>query len=83
MERGLTMDKTFYYQFLDRLKSDCLYYINTQSSAKYLYFQDVKEHILEMKRIYTSFAPCDRPEWLTMDDILDLEKKMLFIEKNK
>lgn len=77
------MNKTFYYQFLDRLKGDCLYYINTQSLEKYLYFQNVKEHIREMKKIYSSFAPGDRPEWLTIDDILEFEKKMLFIEKNK
>jgi hypothetical protein len=38
---------------------------------------DEKEQIENMKAIYNSFPDEDKPEWLTMDQILEYEKRMV------
>jgi len=68
----------FNYQMLDRLKSDCRYYLGCGNrSKKYLYYKDEQEHINKMKEIYNSFPSNEKPEWLTYEQILDYEKSMV------
>lgn len=71
-------DEEFRYQLLDRLKSDCLYYLGYGNrKSKHLWSLDEKEHIEKMKALYNSFDDDKKPEWLTYDQILDFEKRMI------
>jgi len=70
--------KRFNYQMLDRLKSDCEYYLGYgNSSKKHLHYKDEQKHIDEMKKLYNSFPKDKKPEWLTYEQILDYEKTMI------
>ena len=53
-------DSVFRYQLLDRLRSDCEYYLNYGN-------RHPKED--------------EKPEWLTMDEILEYSKKMIAQEE--
>lgn len=63
------------YMFLDRMKQDCEYFIgNGNRDTKHLFYNSVKEHIESMKELYNSLK--EKPEWLSMEDIEEFEKKM-------
>lgn len=62
------------YQMLDRLRQDCEYFLNNQRSEKALWTGNVKDQIAKMKELYNQIK--EKPEWLTMQDIEDYEKKM-------
>lgn len=63
------------YMFLDRMKQDCKYFLgNGNRNIKYLFGNSVKEHIESMKELYNSLK--EKPEWLSMEDIEEFEKKM-------
>lgn len=63
------------YMFLDRMKQDCKYFLgNGNRHTKYLFGNSVKEHIESMKELYNSLK--EKPEWLSMEDIEEFEKKM-------
>ena len=67
------------YSMLDRLKSDCNYYLgygNRHPSR--LIDNSVATHIEEMRRRWNAFPEDAKPEWLTMEDINKYEKEMLF-----
>ena len=65
----------FNYQLLSRLKSDCEFFLgNGNRKEKYLWALSVDAQIEKMKELY-NLVP-EKPEWLSMDDILDYEKKM-------
>lgn len=69
-------DKGYPYAMLDRMKSDCEYYLGYGNrSSKYLWGKDPKQHIEIMKAIYNRLDP--KPEWLTIDKINEYEKNML------
>ena len=58
----------FIYQLLDRMRSDCEYYLgygNRQS--KWLYGKNPTDHIQIMKELFNKLP--ETPEWLTMEDI--------------
>lgn len=68
----------FNYQMLNRLQSDCKYYLGYGNrNKKYLCYKDEQEHINEMKKLYNSFSDDEKPEWLTWNQILDYEKAMI------
>lgn len=70
-------EKSFQYMMLDRLRSDCDYYLGY--GHRYpgaLYCEDEKEHIEHMKKIWLSFAKDEKPEWLTWEQIENYEKEM-------
>ena len=68
----------FNYMMLDRLKSDCDYYLGYGNKNKSrLYYNDEQKHIEEMKKLYNSFADNEKPEWLTYEQILNYEKAMV------
>ena len=65
----------FNYQLLSRLKSDCDYFLGCGNrQEKYLWASSVDAQIEKMKELY-NLVP-EKPEWLSMDDILVYEKKM-------
>jgi len=70
--------RSFDYQMLGRLKSDCEYALYAaKNSGKlfldHLYYKSVKDHIAEMKKLYNSFSDSEKPEWLTLGQINDYE----------
>ena len=67
----------FRYQFLSRLQQDCRYYLgNGNRNKRHLFYLDEKQQIKEMKRIYKSFTPDQKPRWIKYKDILKLQFKM-------
>ena len=69
-------DAEFYYQFLDRLRSDCAYYLgNGGRYHGYLWTGDEYEQIELMRAVY-KVLPVP-PEWLTWEQINEIAKKML------
>lgn len=68
--------KKFHYMMLSRLQMDCEYFLGYGNRhVKHLWADTVQEHIAEMKRLY-KLLPV-KPEWLSMDEILDYEANML------
>jgi hypothetical protein len=68
-------NNTFKYQMLSRLQMDCDYYLgNGNRHTKFLWADNEKDHIQEMKDIYNSLDK--KPEWLTWEEILQYEKRM-------
>lgn len=74
-------DDTFRYQMLDRLRTDCNYYLgNGNRYAKHLWTGDEKEQIKVMKALWESFSDNGKPEWLSYEDILEYQKQMVGVE---
>jgi hypothetical protein len=68
----------FNYMMLDRLRSDCDYYLGYGNrSKKRLCYEDEQQHINRMKELYNSFPEDGKPEWLTYEQILSYEKAMV------
>ena len=73
----VTHDEKYRYMLLDRMRSDCAYFLgNGNRHAKYLWAGNVEDQIADMKMLWSSFKPCEKPEWQTMEDIESLEKRM-------
>lgn len=73
----LTHDEKYRYMLLGRMRSDCTYFLgNGNKNVKYLWGENVDDHIAWMKMLWDSFKPNKKPEWLTMTDIENLEKRM-------
>ena len=78
----LKKDNRFKYQLLDRLldrmRSDCDYFLGYgHRNELQLWAENSKKQIQCMKDLYNSFSDEDKTEWITMNDILNLEKEML------
>lgn len=74
-------DKVFRYQLLGRLKSDCEYYLNYGNrSPKRLWAGNEEEQIEFMTELHNSFTEDEKPEWLTMEEIIAYSKKMIVTE---
>lgn len=74
----LKSDEKFRYQLLSRLQSDCNYYLgNGNRSLKALWAENEKEQLEVMKKLWKSFADDEKPDWLTWNDILNYEAKMI------
>lgn len=66
----------FMYKMLDRLRQDCLYYLeNGGRCKKYLWAKDEHNQITLMKMIYENLP--EKPEWLSMEEIEKYEKEMI------
>jgi hypothetical protein len=75
-------DLEYRYMLLDRLRSDCEYFLgNGNRNEKHLWAGSVDAQINEMKKIWNSLK--EKPEWITMDDINNYEKKMKELKANK
>jgi hypothetical protein len=65
------------YMMLGRLQSDNEYYLgNGNRYEKHLWAGNVKDQIAEMKKLYNELPKHLKPEWLSMTDINNYEKKM-------
>lgn len=74
-EKGGKVDNTFNYMMLSRLQSDCDYFLGYGNrSIRHLPRGSVDEQIKEMKRLWNNLP--EKPEWLSMEEIEDYEKKM-------
>jgi hypothetical protein len=72
-----TSNEQYRYTLLSRMRADCAYYLgNGNRHVKYLWAGNVEDHIADMKMLWNSFKPDEKPEWLTMADIESLEKRM-------
>lgn len=66
------------YMLLDRLKSDCEYFLGYGNRcSKNLYYKDVDTHCNEMMRLYDSFSDAEKPEWITRAQIEECRIKMM------
>ena len=66
---------SFSYRMLDRLRTDNDYFLgNGNRSEKHLWAGNVDAQIAEMKRLW-NYLP-QKPEWLSMEEILEYERKM-------
>lgn len=73
----LKSEPNYRYMLLDRLRTDCEYYLgNGNRSANHLWAGDEKRQIESMKIIWNSFPEEDKPEWLTLDQINEYAQKM-------
>lgn len=73
---GITKrEPRFRYMLLNRMQMDCEYFLGCGCrSAKVLWAGDVDKQIEYMKAIWNSLD--EKPEWLTMEQIVELEKQM-------
>ena len=71
----LSKDATFRYMMLDRLRTDCGYFLgNGNRNEKNLWAGNVEKQIQLMKDLYNSFE--EKPEWISMEEIEKYEKQM-------
>ena len=74
----LQRDSAFRHQLLGRLQSDCEYYPNYGNrNAKRLWAGSEKLQIELMAELHKSFKEDEKPQWLSMDEIIAYGKKML------
>lgn len=70
-------DITFRYMLLDRMRSDCDYFLGYgRFYANHLWAGNVVNQIGYMKALWESFPAGMKPEWLTMKQIINFEKQM-------
>lgn len=77
LEESLTEsnDPEFNYRLLDRLRSDCDYFLgNGNRAEKHLWAGNCEAQIAKMREIYNSLE--EKPEWLSEEDIDNYEKEM-------
>lgn len=88
IEELLNHDMKFRYQMLDRLRTDCDYYLsNGNRQKKHLWANDEVKQIEYMKELWKSFPEEEKPEWLTYEQICEYEKafqlKLIKEERNE
>ena len=80
----LKQDARFRYMLLDRLRTDCNYFLGYGNrSEKNLWAGNVDEQIKTMKDLYNSFGEDKKPEWISMEDIENYEKQMKSTNESK
>ena len=71
-------DDRFRYMLLDRMRMDCGYFLGYgYGCEKFLWAGNVAGQIGYMKALWNSFPEDGKPEWLTMEQILNYAKQML------
>ncbi len=68
------------YMILGRIVQDNKYFLQ-HPHIKHLWACNVTDQIDTMKSIWLSFSEDDKPEWLSWEEVLDYEKKLLEVEK--
>lgn len=77
MEDWSRYEPRFRYMMLDRLRQDCDYSLNRcGGSENVLWAKSKTDQIANMVALWKTFEPEDRPEWLTMEQIIDYAKRM-------
>jgi hypothetical protein len=75
LDKSDNYDYGFEYRLLGRLQSDNDYFLgNGNRSERHLWAGSIDAQIKEMKRLWNMLPK--KPEWLSMEDILEYEKKM-------
>lgn len=70
-------DTKYKHQLLDRLRSDCEYFLNAGNrQPSKLWAGSVPAQLDAMRRLYDSFPESERPEWLTAEQIEDYARRM-------
>ena len=73
----LQQDLISRYQLLERLQSDCEYFLNWgDGSIGRLWTGSVELQIELMKQIHDSFKEEEKPQWLTMEQIMEYGRRM-------
>lgn len=74
----LQTDETFRYQLLDRMQTDCNYFLgNGDGHNKFLWGGNVETQIAYMRALYDSFPNEKKPEWISIEDIDNYQKEMI------
>ena len=77
MDEILNKDERFRYMLLDRMRTDCEYYLgNGGRNAKDLWAGDEQLQIEYMAALYNSFDEDSKPQWLTLDEIYEFKELM-------
>lgn len=77
-------EKRFQYQMLDRLRSDCEYYLGYgHRNTRCLWAGSEEGQIEEMKKIWNSFSDAEKPEWLAWKQIEKYERDMVIQKRLK
>ena len=71
-----TLDEKGRYMFLGRMQADCKYFLDGHEYNKFLWAGNVEDQIKYMKWLYNSFPKNKKPEWISMEEIEDYEKRM-------
>lgn len=75
-------DSKFRYQLLGRLQADCEYYLGYgNKNPRRLWAGDEAQQIEFMIKLHESFPENEKPEWLTMDKIIEYSKEMIGAEE--
>lgn len=74
-------DETFRYMMLDRLRSDCDYFLGYGDCALSIVGNSIFYHIRKMKALWISLP--EKPEWLSYFEILQYQDKMSKALKEK
>ena len=70
--------RDFDYMMLDRMRSDCDYFLgNGNGYEGHLMYGSVEKICDEMERLWKSFSDEDKPEWLSLEQIKEYRVKML------
>lgn len=70
--------REFDYMMLDRMRSDCDYFLgNGNGYEGHLCGGSVEVICDEMEKLWNSFAEDEKPKWLTMEQIKEYRKQML------
>lgn len=78
IDEVLQRDLGFRYQLLGRLQSDCEYYLNYgKRNAKRLWAGSEKQQIELMTELHKSFREDEKPQWLSMEKIIEYGQQML------
>lgn len=67
-------DETFRYMMLDRLRSDCDYFLGYGDAHLKIVNYSIFNHIRKMKAIWISLPI--KPEWLSYADIINYQYRM-------
>lgn len=78
LECILGKEDSFRYQMLDRMRSDCEYYLGNGGSScrKFLWAGDEKLQIDYMEAIWQSFPESGKPQWLSLEQIDEYGRAM-------
>lgn len=80
----LKRDKSFRYQMLCRLASDCEYYLGCgRRYAGSLWSHDESRQIELMIALHNSFGADEKPQWLSMEQIMEYKKEMISNPNNQ
>lgn len=80
----LPKDMQYRYFMLGRLKNDCDYFLgNGYGYEGHLWAKTVEGQIKEMRDRWNSFEEDEKPEWLTMEQINEYEKNMLYARESR